>query len=211
MICYPVAGFCQEEKTFVSAEAAVEALVAAAQHDDVSAIAAMLGPAAGKILTSGDSRRDKEERAEFARVALTRHQLEPDPMNRSRVILSVGEDDWPFPVPIVFNNGRWHFDASVSTLKMRAREIGANELDAIEICAGYVEAQKEFASPDRDDKEGGLRYARYIKSSARKSNGLYSENAGPALVPLVSRKPLWMETLLPEIPQNHITAIIFVS
>ena len=95
---------------------------------------AILGPRAGGILTSGDAAQDRAEQAEFARLARTKHRLEISSLNPSRAILAIGDEDWPFPVPIVRAGGKWSFDVSETPAEMHARRIGANELDAIEIC-----------------------------------------------------------------------------
>jgi len=91
-------------------------------------------PRAGGILTSGDAAQDRAEQAEFARLARTKHRLEISSLNPSRAILAIGDEDWPFPVPIVRAGGKWSFDVSETPAEMHARRIGANELDAIEIC-----------------------------------------------------------------------------
>jgi len=172
----------QAQKTFASAESAAQALIAAVQKDDLRELSAIFGSTAQGILTSGDSEKDKAERAEFALLASATHQLQPDPVNRNREVLSVGEADWTFPVPVVLIDGRWRFDASLSASEMRARRIGANELDVIEICASYVEAQQDYAASDRE-KDGILKYARRIDSSPGENDGLYWDTGPPPLVP----------------------------
>jgi len=87
------------------------------------------------------------------------------------MVLSIGDEDWPFPVPIVRSNGKWSFDASSGKVEMEARKIGTHELDAIEICAGYVDAQKKYAS-EVHGKDGILKYAAHMKSAAGVSDGL---------------------------------------
>ena len=84
---------------------------------------------------------------------------------------------WPFPVPIVRTNGKWSFDSSQSKVEMDARRIGADELDAIEICAGYVQAEGQYAAEDRD-KTGMLTYALDIFSAHGRHDGLYWEDWG---------------------------------
>jgi hypothetical protein len=103
-------------------------------------------------------------------------------MNPNRAILAIGDEDWPFPVPIVRANGKWNFDASETPVEMRARRIGSDELDAIEICYGYVEAQRKYASEDRD-KDGMLAYASHLMSPPGRQDGLYWEGASEPLVP----------------------------
>jgi len=178
----PAISFGQTPKTFDSAEAAAQALMEAAEKDDVAGLSALFGPAGKDVLTSGDPQQDNKERAEFARLAHDKHQLEPDEMNAAVMILSVGSEDWPFPVPIVRNKDKWSFDASQGAVEMRARRIGAHELDAIEICAGYVEAQMEYASRDRNNHKM-LAYAQRIVSAKGVHDGLYWEGDSEALVP----------------------------
>jgi hypothetical protein len=172
----------QTPKTFDSAEAAAQALVQAAEKDDVAGLSALFGPEGKAVLTSGDAEQDKSERAEFARLARDQHKLEPDEMNAAAMILSVGSQDWPFPVPIVQSKGRWSFDAPQGAVEIRARRIGANELDAIEICSGYVAAQMEYAAQDRDNHKM-LAYAQRIVSAKGLHDGLYWEGNSESLVP----------------------------
>jgi hypothetical protein len=182
LVGLPAILFGQTPKTFDSAEAAAQALMQAAEKDDVAGLAALFGPAGKAVLTSGDAEQDKQERAEFARLARDKHQLEPDEMNAAAMILSVGSDDWPFPVPIVQSKGKWSFDAPQGAVELRARRIGANELDAIEICSGYVAAQTEYAEQDRDNHKI-LAYAQHIVSAKGLHDGLYWEGNSESLVP----------------------------
>jgi hypothetical protein len=134
-----------QQKTFDSPEAAANALIDAAAANNVTELSAIFGTMGKTILTSGDPSRDKAEREEFVNIARSKHRIEDDKMMRNRKILSIGDDDWPFPVPIVKKDGKWMFDTSMGAKAMRARRIGANELDAIEICAGFVSAEQAYA------------------------------------------------------------------
>jgi hypothetical protein len=134
-----------QQKTFDTPEAAASALIDAAAANSVADLNAIFGATGKNILTSGDPARDKAEREEFVRIAKSKHELQHDAMDRNRMILSIGADDWPFPVPIVKKDGVWTFDSSMGAKAMRARRIGANELDAIEICAGFVSAEHAHA------------------------------------------------------------------
>ena len=133
------------QRTFETPEAAAQALIDAAASNNTPTLAAIFGPQGKTILTSGSPEQDRAERDEFASIAKNKHQLQRDAMNPGRMILSIGSQDWPFPVPIVRQNGQWHFDTTMGEQVMKARRIGADELDAIEICAGYVGAQTQFA------------------------------------------------------------------
>ena len=159
-----------EQRTFDTAEAAAKALIDAAAANDTAALNTMFGAKGAAILTSGNPAQDKSEREEFARIAQHKYQIEPDTMNRDRKILAIGDEDWPFPAPIVKVNGKWVFDSSMGATMMRARRIGSNELDAIEICAGFAEAETQYA-----DQHGGTQYAQRMLSEPGKDDGLYSD------------------------------------
>src|SRR5580698_6505947 len=156
-------GFAQQ--SFDSADAATQAVIDSAERHDGVRLAAIFGPQGNAILTSGNAAQDRAEQAEFSKLASMKHQLIVDPRNPNRVILSIGDGDWPFPVPIVRSNGKWSFDASEARMEMQARRIGAHELDAIEICAGYVEAQQKYASEDHDT-DGVFQYASHMTGAA---------------------------------------------
>ena len=162
------------QERFDSPEAAAQAVIDAVDSHDSARLSAIFGPQARGILTSGDPAQDRAEQAEFARLARAKHRLEISPMHPNRAILAIGDEDWPFPVPIVRANGKWSFDASETPVEMRARRIGSDELDAIEICHGYVEAQMKYASEDRD-KDGMLKYAPRLMSTPGRHDGLYWE------------------------------------
>jgi hypothetical protein len=178
------------QQRFDSAEAAAQAVIDAADAHDSARLAAIFGPQAKETLTSGDAAQDRAEQTEFARLARTKHRLEISPMNPNRAILAIGDEDWPFPVPIVRTKGEWSFDASETPVEMHARRIGTNELDAIEICHGYVEAQVKFASEDRD-KDGMLEYAPRLMSAPDQHDGLYWEGASDPLIPEGLARAAW--------------------
>jgi hypothetical protein len=164
-------GFAQER--FESADAAAQAVIEAAAKHDTARLAAIFGPQGNAILTSGKPAQDRAEQGEFSQLAGTKHQLIPDSRNSNRMILSIGGEDWPFPAPLVRANGKWSFDASQAMAEMQGRRIGEHELDAIEICAGYVEAQRKYASEDRD-KNGMAHYASHMLAADDGSGGLDS-------------------------------------
>lgn len=170
------------QEQFDSAEAAAQSVIEAAEKHDSAKLVAIIGPGAKEILTSGDGSQDRAEQTEFARLARIRHHIEISPMNPNRAVLAIGDEDWPFPVPIRRTQGKWSFDASETPIEMRARHIGADELDAIEICHGYVEAQKKYASEDRD-QDGMLEYAPHLMSTSGRHDGLYWDNERAPLIP----------------------------
>ncbi len=169
-----------QQRTFATPLEAIQATIDAAEYNDSAALLQLFGPDGKDILESGDPAQDKDSRAEFVRSAHEKLQIETDPTNPDRVTFAVGDQDWPFPVPLVRKDGKWRLDPVSGRLEILARRIGKNELDAMEICRGYVEAQLDYASKDRD-KDGVLEYAQTIMSSPGKPDGLYSENA-PSLV-----------------------------
>src|SRR5271156_6242006 len=101
----------QTPKTFPTAQAAADALIAAAQTGDPAQVMAIFGGKSRNALMSGDVDRDKREMMEFGQLAQTKHHLEADAMSHERMMLFVGTEDWPFPVPIVRTNGSWKFDS----------------------------------------------------------------------------------------------------
>ena len=155
---------------FATAQAAVDALIEAAQKYDDKALASILGPNSYDIIHTGEPVRDKEMSMEFATQARTKQSLTNDPRHPGRMILNVGSDDWPFPIPIVKLAGNWYFDTNTGREEILLRRIGRNELDAIEICRGYVEAQYDYAMLKR---HGGVnQYAQRIISTPGTQDGL---------------------------------------
>jgi hypothetical protein len=181
------------QQRFDSSEAAAQALISAVEKHDSAQLTVIFGPAARQILTSGNSTQDRNEQDEFARLAKAKHEIQVSQMNPNRVILSIGEEGWPFPVPIVRKDGKWSFDASETPAEMIARLLGANELDAIEICHGYVDAQMNYASEDRD-KDGMLSYAPHLMSTAGKHDGLYWPGESSPLIPEGLARAAWNGT-----------------
>ncbi|MGA3185716.1 MAG: DUF2950 family protein [Bryobacteraceae bacterium] len=160
-------------KTFDTPDAAAQAVIAAAESNNIAELKSIFGANSKAILTSGDPKQDAEERAEFARVARSKYSIEKDPMNLHRVLIDIGTENWPFPVPLVEKGGKWSFEPAQGELEVKARRIGANELDTLELCAGIVEAQQKYAEADRD-KDGILEYAEFLTSAPGKDDGLYS-------------------------------------
>lgn len=162
-------------RSFETPGQAADALVAAARKDDVAALVEIFGSDGKSIVSSGDDVRDKNDRAWFVGKAKEKLDVSEDPFDPSRATLSIGEDAWPLPVPLVLESGKWHFNAKKGAREILARRIGGNELTVIEVCRGYVEAQKEYASADRDGS-GVLQYAQRILSSPGKRDGLMWKN-----------------------------------
>ncbi len=163
------------QELFVSPQSAVDALIRAAEQDDVPALLKIFGPDGKDFVSSGDPVQDKNYVAAFIAKAHEKKSVNLDPNNSSRATLTVGNDDWPFPVPIVRHGGKWIFDSKQGHDEILYRRIGANELDAIRICKGFVEAQKEYAS-EIHDNSGVNQYAQKIISTPGKQDGLYWQN-----------------------------------
>ncbi len=172
----------ESQQTFATPQEAAQALVNAAEKNDTTAMLKLFGPGGKDIVQSGDAADDKAARAEFAARARAKLQVEPDRDNPNRAIVVVGDQNWPMPVPLIRKNGRWYFDAAVGRVEILARRVGRNELAAIDVCRGYVEAQMEYASRDRDSNSV-LEYAQHIISSPGKKDGLYYEGESESLVP----------------------------
>ena len=170
------------QQTFSTPQAAAQALVDAAARNDTAALLQLLGPGGKDIVQSGDPADHKAARAEFAQRARVKLQVEPDHDNPNRATIVAGDQNWPFPVPLIRKNGQWHFDAPSGRVEILARRIGRNELAAIDVCRAYVEAQMEYASRDRD-ANGMLQYAQRIVSSPGKKDGLYFEGQPENLAP----------------------------
>jgi len=164
------------QKTFATPKEAADALVQAAANFDVPALKEILGPGGEDLVSSEDSVQDKNRAAEFVTKASEKTSVSIDPKNPKRAILSVGSDDWPLPIPIVQREGKWSFDTRAGRDEVLLRRIGANELDAIQICRGYVEAQKQYALEKHDGAEVN-QYAQRIISTAGKQDGLAWQNS----------------------------------
>jgi hypothetical protein len=176
----PVAA--QQQSTFATPKEAAQTLVDAAAQNDTAAMLKLFGPTGKDIVESGDPAEDKRMREEFVTRARTKMQVEVDSGNPNWATLVVGDNDWPLPVPLIRKDGKWHFDAARGRMQILARRIGRNELTAIDVCRGYVEAQMAYASHDHDG-DGNLEYAQRIISMPGKKNGLYEEGESENLVP----------------------------
>ena len=163
-------------KTFDTPRQAADAVIAAAAVFDVAALENIFGSDGRDLVVTGDSVQDKNRAEEFAARARERTSVTLDPANSSRAILSVGSNDWPLPVPIVKKGGKWSFDARAGREEILDRRVGSNELDAIEICRGFVEAQHEYALAKHDDGSGVNQYAQRIISTPGKKDGLAWQN-----------------------------------
>jgi len=164
------------KKTFATPQEAADALIKASDPFDVPALMEMLGEEGKDLLSSADPVQDKNTAAAFAAKAREKHEVNVDPKNAARAILVVGADNWPFPIPIVKTKGKWTFNTPEGRNELLYRRIGSNELDAIQVCRGFVDAQMEYASLARA-VSGVAQYAQKIISTPGKKDGLYWVNA----------------------------------
>lgn len=163
------------QKEFDTPQQAVDSLLQAAEAFDAAALKEILGPDSADLITSEDPVMDKNRALAFVAKAKEKNSIQPDPKNANRVVLSVGNDDFPVPIPIVKSKGKWHFDTKAGRNEILLRRIGTNELDAIEVCHGFVEAQKEYAEEKHDDSTVN-QYAQRIVSTPGKHDGLAWQN-----------------------------------
>ena len=180
MVMFPGTSLAAEKTqlTFGTPEAALEALVKAFRNTDEAQsytdLYTLFGTGSGTMISSGDKVADREIRAKFLRAYDEKNRLEIT--GDRKAIIHVGNNDWPFPIPIVKAGKRWQFDMKQGKEEILSRRIGANELDAIQTCLAIVDAQREYAATDWDG-DGLLEYAQKLHSTSGKKDGLYWETA----------------------------------
>jgi len=162
-------------KAFDSPQQAADAVIKAAGDYDVDALMAIFGPDGKDFITGGDLVQDKNKGMDFAKEAQAKNSISTNPSKPNLATIVVGDEEWPFPVPLIKKNGKWYFDAKTGRQNVLYRRIGANELDAIQVCRGYVDAQREYALTIHDDS-GVNQYAQKIFSTPGKQDGLYWKN-----------------------------------
>ena len=165
-----------DSKAFSSPDEAATAIITAASTYDETALKEILGPNSFDIIHTGEPAADKQTAMDFAALGNTAKKISYDPRNKTRASLLVGENDWPFPVPLVKQGKSWYFDTNAGRREILYRRIGNNELTAIEIMRGYVEAQQEYSLTKHD---GALvnQYAQRLISTPGKQDGLAWQNA----------------------------------
>jgi DUF2950 family protein len=163
------------QKTFATPKEAADALIQAAENFDLTALKEILGPDGEDLVSSEDPVRDKNNATAFAAKAHEKNDVAIDPKNSKRAVLSVGNDGFPLPIPLVKKQGSWSFDTKAGRQEVLFRRIGANELDAIQICRGYVEAQEVYSLEKHDDATVN-QYAQRIISTPGKHDGLAWRN-----------------------------------
>ena len=162
------------QRTYATPDAAADDLIKATADFDTSALLQIFGPAGEDFVSTADPVQDKNNVAAFAALAKQKESIQKNGSTRATLI--VGDNDWPFPVPLVKKGSKWMFDTAAGKKEILYRRIGANELDAIQMCKGYVEAQHEYASDKHDGSEIN-EYAQKIISTSGKQDGLYWQNA----------------------------------
>jgi len=189
LVVASVAGAAAPQETFPTPEDAAKALVAAAKAEDAAKLAAILGPGSEDIIDSGDEVADDNAREDF--VERAEQDLSVEKVDDARAILVIGDDDWPFPVPLVETDGKWRFDTPAGVQEILNRRIGRNELYTIAVAQEYVEAQRAWSRLGVAAGEAP-HYASRITSTAGKHDGLYWPQITPdepqsPLGPLVAR------------------------
>lgn len=162
-------------KLFDNPQQAADALVDAAGKFDVVALTEIFGPDGDDIVFSGEFPQDRKHAADFAAEAREKKSVSVDPKNGNRAFLLVGKENWPFPVPLVKRGEKWFFDSQAGQQELLYRRIGDDELDAIDICRGYVEAQDDYALQQRAVNDVN-QYAQRIISTPGKQDGLAWQN-----------------------------------
>jgi len=172
----PAASVAVSAKTFDTPQQAADVLIEAAERFDVGVLVQIFGPDGDDVVLSGEYPQDRQRALDFAAEASEKKSVSVDPKTGNRAFLLVGNEDWPFPVPIVKVGDKWHFDAKAGRQELLYRRIGSNELDAIDICRGYVDAQYEYAYKVREGYNVN-QYAQRIISTPGKQDGLAWQNA----------------------------------
>jgi hypothetical protein len=166
----------QAQQSYRAPEDAAAALAAAVKSGPGN-ILKVLGKAADDIVSSGDDVADADTRQHFITMYDTRHSIKTEGNKKATLIL--GPDDFPFPIPLVNTKTGWEFDTDEGRIEILYRRIGRNELDAIQTCLAYVDAQNEYA--DKDRGEGASVYAQRIVSTPGKKDGLFwRDDADPS-------------------------------
>jgi len=174
LICSFFAGSARaaDQKTFSTPDEAVQALVKASEDGSQEELLAVFGDDGKELVYSGDTVQDKTRMQRFVKAYNTKHTLVTKDDNTR--ILQVGASDWPMPIPIINDGGKWRFDTAAGKQEVLFRRIGHNELGAIAACRGFIDAQKDYAAVGHDGLPAGI-FAAKLMSDPGKQNGLYWE------------------------------------
>jgi hypothetical protein len=164
-----------EQRTFKSPGTAAQALIAAAQKGAREEVVSILGEGMRAALSTGSPAQDQIEKAVLLKLAAESTAVKTDDQNPDRAIMYLGNDPWPFPVPLVKEGAVWRFDTKGGLEEIENRAIGRDEMGAIAACLAYVDAQLEYALEDRTG-EGILQFAQKVRSSPGKHDGLFWSN-----------------------------------
>ncbi len=160
------------QRSFATPEEAVKALVTALQENNNKELAAIFGPGSQTLISSGDPVADKAGRERFVKLYDEKSVIEG--ADAGKAVLSIGNEDYPFPIPMVKRGNAWLFDTQAGKEELLDRRIGRNELNVIDVLRAYVDAQREYAAKDRDSN-GVLEFAQKLSSTPGKKDGLYWE------------------------------------
>jgi Protein of unknown function (DUF2950) len=170
------------QRTFSSSKEAVDGLIQAVRDGTNSTLLAVLGPGTGAIISTSDAVADETTRNQFLASYDVKHSLTGSAPNQ--LSLNVGQEGWPFPIPLVHANDKWYWDGAAGKEEILYRRIGSNELAVINVCKGVVAAQHDYAADGHDGLPAGI-FAQRLVSERGKQNGLYwqvgeAENPSPA-------------------------------
>lgn len=168
LLCTTSAAIAQQ--TFKTPDEAAGALASAAKANDMKALITVLGPDGEDIVSSGDAVADAATREKFVANYDAKHEIAMEGDGKATMV--IGQEDFPFPIPLVRKDGMWRFDTAAGREEILFRRIGRNELDAIQACLAYVDAQNEYAEKDRTGA-GINTYAQRVISRPGKKDGLY--------------------------------------
>ena len=159
--------------TFSSPEEGIAAFVAALKANDAGVLMTIFGPDGSQLISSGDDVADRNSRERFLALYGEKNQVKTE--QPGKAVLEVGADSWPFPIPLVKTGSAWRFDTKAGKEEILDRRIGLNELRTIQTCLAYVDAQREYASKDRNG-DGVPEYAQKFVSAPGRKDGLYWES-----------------------------------
>lgn len=172
LLCAPLLGIAAEQRTFDTPEAAVQTLIEALRAEDDSALVAIFGEEHKRLVVSPDKAENAAMHSKVLAALQAFHALEP--ATPTRMNLLVGTEAWPLPIPLVREQGSWRFATEIGEDEIINRRIGANEREAITILRAYLDAQRQYASRDRNGDEV-LEYAQKLASTPGQQDGLYWE------------------------------------
>lgn len=172
--CFCARAGAETQQSFATPGEAATGLLQALQEGNAATLSRLFGPGAEALVASGDAVADAADRVKFVGMYNEKHVLVPE--GSDKVELQVGSQGWPLPVPIVRRAGRWYFDGASGTQELVYRRVGHNELGAIRVCRGFVDAQIDYASASRDGKPAGV-FAQKLRSDPGMHNGLYWQSA----------------------------------